>query len=428
MRREDIAAILSLYWFNYKNYVRESTYVDHSIGSRRIVYWKEKLFTNFITYLIPFCLVAIIPGTWIAIIEGYYAFAFFCLIAAIATGFMVLKKSWNLLVRKILVFLMIYALSLILMLYLGMFGLGMTYLLALGVLVALLLPRKLAYWAIAINLLVCVGCVVLRKLNLLEIRVAGPYNVGIWIALIANLIFLSLMITALINKMILHLESAVAKKLKLTYLLKQETDKGLLSEELIKDSEANYKRLFFLSPLPMIILDPDTSKFLQVNDAAILEYGYSTKEFLTMKFSDIKVDAHVHAPEQSFLKVLKASQPLKVFTRHRRSNGEIFHVEARSDVIIFEGKKASLIIIRDISQEVSYVDAIEAQNVQLREIAWTHSHSVRKPLANILSLTALIGAKPQEVPDIELLTHLKTSANELDICIKSINESAGKTT
>ena len=424
MKRKDITTILSLYWFNYKTYVKESTHADPSMGTGQAAYWKERLFTNFITYLMPFCLVAIIPGVWIAMIEGYYPFAFFCVIAAIATGFIVLTKRLNLLMRKIFVFLMIYALSLILMLYLGMFGLGMIYLLALGVLVALLLPRKLAYWAIAVNLLVCIGCVALRNLNLLELRVEGPYNVGIWIALIANLIFLSLMITALINKMIYHLETAVAKKLKLTHLLKQETDKGTISDELIKESEANYERLFFLSPLPMIVLDPHTLKFLQVNESALLEYGYGTDEFLTMNFSDIKVEENMISPEQNFLPDLNAGQPLKVITRHRRRNGETFRVEVRSDIIIFGGKPASLLIIRDITREVNYLEAIEAQNQQLREIAWTHSHSVRKPLANILSITALIGAKPTELPDTQLLTYLCASANELDRCIKDISENA----
>ncbi|WP_342332760.1 PAS domain S-box protein [Pedobacter sp. FW305-3-2-15-E-R2A2] len=424
MYLKDITTMMSLYWSNYKTFVSASTHTDHSLASEHVVYWKEKLFTNFITYLLPFCLVAIVPGIWISIVEGYYIFACFGVFTAVATGMIVLKKSWNLLMRKIIVFLMIYGLSLILMLYLGLFGLGMVYLLALSVLVALLLPKNLAYWAIAMNLVVCIGCVTLRTLNLLETRVASPYNVGIWIAFIANLIFLCLVITALINKMISHMEKAMTTRFKLKYLLRQETAKGTLNDELIKESEANYKRLFFLSPLPMIVLDPDTLKFLQVNEAAMLEYGYDTDEFLTMNFSDIKVEEDMTPPERHFIPDLNIGQPLKVITRHRRRNGETFRVEVRSDIIIFGGKQASLLIIRDITKEVNYLEAIEAQNQQLREIAWTQSHSVRKPLANILSLTALISAKPTELPDTQLLTYLSASANELDRSIKSIIENA----
>lgn len=423
MKLKDITTMVSLFWFNYKCLVRESTHVDHRLAVGHVIYWKEKLFTNFIIYLLPFCLVAIVPGVWIAIIEGYYTFACSCVIATLATGFMVLNKSWNLLLRKIFVFLMIYSLSLILMLYLGLFALGMIYLLALSVLVALLLPKNLAYWAIGMNLVVCIACVVLQALDLLETRVVSPYNIGIWIALIANLIFLCLVITALINKTISHLELAITKKFKLKYLLKQETDKGVLHEELIRESEANYKRLFFLSPLPMVILDPHSSKFLQVNEAAMLEYGYSTDEFLTMNFSEINVEEDADLPEQSFLRNMKVTQPLKVVTKHRRRSGEVFYVEVRSDIIIFEGKQASLVIIYDITQEVNYIMAIESQNQQFREIAWMQSHSVRKPLANILSLTALLSEKPMELPDIQLLTYLSASANELDKSIKSINES-----
>ena len=79
--------------------------------------------------------------------------------------------------------------------------------------------------------------------------------------------------------------------------------------------------------------------------------------------------------------------------------------------------------IRDITERLNYILAIEKQNKKLLEIAWTQSHVVRAPLSRIMGLTELIkdpadsGKEKQE-----LLELLQTSANELDEIIRSISE------
>jgi len=424
MKLEKIFVPVIHLWFNYKAFVRDATIGNSGIKTESINFWREKLFTNFITYLLPFCLFAIIPGVWISITENYYLLAGFYILATAFTTFVALNRRWNLPLRKAFVFLMIYALSIMLMLYLGMFGLGMIYLLALSVLVTLLLPKKLAYWSIALNLLVCICCVILYRMGLLQARIARPYHLGVWIAIVSNLIFLCLVVTALINKTIAHLESAIAKKFQLKYRLQQEAAKGIRRDVQIKESEEHYKSLFFFSPLPMWVLDPKTLMFLQVNESACREYGYSPEEFLNMNISEIKFEEDMSTLEKDIQKSLRAGTPLKLITRHRRKNHEVFHVEVCFNIIMFQGKQASLVILRDITQEVNYLHAIECQNKQLRDIAWTQSHSVRKPLASIISLTTLIRENPGQLPDIKLLDYLTTSAYELDQCIRNISQNA----
>jgi len=46
--------------------------------------------------------------------------------------------------------------------------------------------------------------------------------------------------------------------------------------------------LFEKSPLPMWVFDTQTLFFLEVNLAAELKYGYSKKEFLALKITDVR--------------------------------------------------------------------------------------------------------------------------------------------
>jgi PAS domain S-box-containing protein len=46
--------------------------------------------------------------------------------------------------------------------------------------------------------------------------------------------------------------------------------------------EARYRLIFENSPLPKWVYDVDTLQFVEVNAAAIAEYGYSRDELLAM--------------------------------------------------------------------------------------------------------------------------------------------------
>ncbi len=66
---------------------------------------------------------------------------------------------------------------------------------------------------------------------------------------------------------------------------------------------------------------------------------------------------------------------------------------------------------KDITQRKAYEEQVMHQNVSLKKIAFIQSHEVRKPLANILGLVALL--KQRGFND-EIHDHLETSAKELD--------------
>ena len=53
-------------------------------------------------------------------------------------------------------------------------------------------------------------------------------------------------------------------------------------EENLRNSEFRYRQLFESSPLPILVYDVETLKFLAVNDEVVRHYGYSREELEKM--------------------------------------------------------------------------------------------------------------------------------------------------
>lgn len=83
-----------------------------------------------------------------------------------------------------------------------------------------------------------------------------------------------------------------------------------------------------------------------------------------------------------------------------------------------------IVAFQNITKEVRFLEALEASNRQLREIASDQSHLVRAPLARILGITNLI-QHPEDVSEKEMLIliqNLEVSAKELDLALIEISQ------
>lgn len=191
----------------------------------------------------------------------------------------------------------------------------------------------------------------------------------------------------------------------------------------LKDSEKRYSDLFHLSPQPMWVYDLESMGFLNVNAAAVLNYGYTIEEFLSMSLMDLIPPEY----REAVMKTARASLQLKGLYRHgifahRKKNGEIIQVDVLSNVIDFRGKKARVVLASDVTERLNYINAIELQNKKLREIAWTQSHLIRAPLTRMMGVIALIrNYGHRDINREELLDSLMSSAQELDQLIREIS-------
>ena len=220
------------------------------------------------------------------------------------------------------------------------------------------------------------------------------------------------------------------------YLVKDELNSATLYKSIIysrerkratnqlRESEKRYKELFHLSPQPMWVYNVETLEFLDVNDAAILHYGYSMEEFMSMTILDIRPSEDQENFQESLKDTVKNNGALgsKTF-RHKKKNGDLIQVEITSNKILFQDREARIVLASDITERVAYISAIQTQNEKLKDIAWIQSHVVRAPLSRLMGLVNAIQMDDSINEDTSaLLDYIKNSAEELDEIVRKINK------
>lgn len=124
-----------------------------------------------------------------------------------------------------------------------------------------------------------------------------------------------------------------------------------------RESEERYSHLFELNPIPSWIYDPDTLAFLDINSAAIEQYGYSRDEFSYMTVQDLCPAETVpgalegiNAPDDPVFKA-----PVE---RHQKKNGEIILVEVTDYDFPLAGRRARRVLAVDVSERVRAEEAL----------------------------------------------------------------------
>lgn len=119
----------------------------------------------------------------------------------------------------------------------------------------------------------------------------------------------------------------------------------------MKKSWSLFKDLFELSPAPMWIIDWETLRFLDVNEAAIKQYGYSKEQFKSMTLFDLRSNT----VENRFNKFaederLVDSGLFQGNFKHKKKNGEEIIVSVNVQKIDYFGTEARMTIANDITE------------------------------------------------------------------------------
>ncbi len=116
----------------------------------------------------------------------------------------------------------------------------------------------------------------------------------------------------------------------------------------LRDSEERYRLLFESTPQPILVYDEETLEFLAVNDAAVETYGYTREEFRSMTFKDLQAKDERPA---LLIRTAAVGEPLISSPwRHQRKDNSVMYVEITSHALLFEGRKAQLLIANDVTE------------------------------------------------------------------------------
>ena len=116
-----------------------------------------------------------------------------------------------------------------------------------------------------------------------------------------------------------------------------------------REQETSFRLLFANNPLPMWVHDADTFAFVEVNDAALLQYGYTREEFLARRLSDLRPEEEVPRL-MAFLGQERPSFHGPEAGRHRLKDGRIIDVEVASHALELGGRRVVLVVAHDVTQ------------------------------------------------------------------------------
>ncbi len=139
----------------------------------------------------------------------------------------------------------------------------------------------------------------------------------------------------------------------------------LKSREALRVSEERF-RLLVDNALDDFFLHDDKGRFLDVNDSACRNLGYTRQELLRMSAVDVSTDL-TQAQKEDIWSQTQPGAAATVYSHHRRKNGSLFPVEVRVSCHLIQGQKLFLGMVRNITERVEAEQAVQRLHAELEQ-------------------------------------------------------------
>ena len=167
----------------------------------------------------------------------------------------------------------------------------------------------------------------------------------------------------------------------------------------IREAEALYRGLFNRMADAVFVIDAETLRFLDCNEAACQAYGYSREELLAM------TPIPLHPPEERELALrrLREKQWTQREYTHIAKDGRSIAVEVRTTNVRYEGRDAHLSIVHDITERKRAEDTLQLQSAYLEQLIESAPEGIAMldNQHNVLRVnrefTHMFGYPPQEI-------------------------------
>lgn len=267
--------------------------------------------------------------------------------------------------RKVIFISAAYLFSLTILYFVGLNGPGLIYLLTTCIFSILIFSTNYVYWSAWLNTFICIIFALLIKYNLIPQADIHDHNLGEWIAVSTNLIFLSFLCVALIPRLFKGLQKTIEKEIK--WKKELEIEKKAMHEMSSNLQQAlNENNKTMESSLDMICAVDAKGLFIRVSAACEEVLGYRADELIGKRTIDFVYPEDRIKTQKTADNVLAGMNAVNFENRYVHKNGSIVPISwsVRWD----EKDQIRYAVARNITEKKKLEKAVEIERQRFYDI------------------------------------------------------------